>query len=37
VANSRVARFGQELRFFVSKPPDYSADKLPSVPMAQLH
>jgi hypothetical protein len=37
VANSRVARLDQKLRFFVSKHPEYSADELPTGPMALLH
>jgi hypothetical protein len=37
VANSRVARLDQKLRFFVDNHPDYSADELPSGPMALLH
>ncbi|MGE0349160.1 hypothetical protein [Hydrogenophaga sp.] len=37
VANTRVARLDQKLRFFVDNHPDYSSDELPTGPMALLH
>lgn len=37
VANERIARLDQKLKFFVDHHPDYDADELPSGPMALLH
>jgi hypothetical protein len=37
VANTRISRLDQKLRFFVEHHPDYSADELPSKPMMLMH
>ncbi|MDP1684634.1 hypothetical protein [Hydrogenophaga sp.] len=37
VANTRIGRLDQKLRFFVDNHPDYSSDELPSKPMMLLH
>ena len=37
VANTRIGRLDQKLRFFVDNHPDYSSDELPSKPMTLLH
>ncbi|MFW2355770.1 hypothetical protein [Hydrogenophaga sp.] len=37
VANTRIARLDQKLRFFVEHHPDYSSDELPSKPMMLVH
>lgn len=37
VAHERVARLDQKMQFFVVNHPHYSADELPSGPMALLH
>lgn len=36
-ANKRVGRLDAKLRYFVDNHPDYSADEVPSRPMALLH
>lgn len=37
VANQRVSRLDQKLRFFVENHPDYDPEELPTGPMALLH
>lgn len=37
VANERVARLDQKLRFFVGHHPDHSPEELPSGPMTLMH
>jgi hypothetical protein len=37
VANERVARVDQKLRFLVDHHPDYSPEEMPSGPMALVH
>ncbi|MBA4267437.1 MAG: hypothetical protein C0453_20370 [Comamonadaceae bacterium] len=37
VANTRMARLDQKLRFFVNNHPDYSPEELPTRPMALVH
>ena len=37
VAHERVARLDHKMQFFVDHHPDYSAEELPSGPMALLH
>lgn len=37
VANARLQRLDAKLQFFVENHPDYSADELPSRPMALVH
>jgi hypothetical protein len=37
VANDRVSRLDQKMRFFVDNHPDYESEELPSGPMALMH
>ena len=37
VANDRVSRLDQKMRFFVDHHPDYEPEELPSGPMALMH
>ena len=37
VANERVSRLDQKMRFFVDNHPDHGSEELPSRPMALVH